>query len=176
MALEQSQEQQEQHQSPIIITRFTCTYCKQTQYKSGYFTIFKDGGMQFFCSKKCADLEKKRRQAFICAQCGKPFETLTPSHKRKYCSGTCKFNGHYNTYKNFNWCDLCNKWIKKEDSVAQTAGTTIHYHYCKYKLKKDRHVCPICKNKLRTRKKYKRSRIAVTTTRTRTEEEEEEET
>jgi hypothetical protein len=48
---------------------------------------------------------------------------------------------------------MCNEWIKKEDSVFKPAGTTIYYNNQNtYKLKRDSHYCPICKNRLRIRK------------------------
>lgn len=150
MALEQSQQQ-----SKNTVTEFTCVYCKQTAYKSGFFTITKDGILLLFCSKKCADYEKNRKQALICAYCGKSFENLSTGYKRKYCSNICNVNGHYSKYKKFNWCDMCNEWISKDDSIFKPKGSIISYvKNKKYAIKKDNYFCPICKNRLRVRNWY----------------------
>ena len=149
---------EQEHQQQQTITRFTCPYCLQTDYKSGYFTIPKEGEIQFFCSKECAEYERKRNQVFICAQCGKSFENLTASHKRKYCSRPCKLSAYYSRYKKFNWCSMCNEWIKKEDSIFKPAGTIIYHGRIKYRTKKDNHFCPICKNRLRVRNWYRKKK------------------
>jgi uncharacterized protein YbaR (Trm112 family) len=143
----------EQKQQFKSITKYTCVYCNKSNYKSGFFTILKEGGIQLFCSKECADYHKKRKQVLICQYCGRSFENKSSGYKRKYCSNICSVNAHYNKYKKFNWCGMCNEWIKKEDSVFKPAGTTIYYNNQNtYKLKRDSHYCPICKNRLRIRK------------------------
>ena len=159
-------EQEHQQQQPITITSFTCVYCNTSNNKSGFFTILREGGIQLFCSQKCADREKKRKQELICAQCGKSFETLTSANKRKYCSNGCRVNGHYSRYKKFNWCTMCNEWIKKEDSLFKPKGSAIYHGLCKYITKKDNQFCPTCKNRLRVRNWYRKKKNGNATTTT----------
>ena len=153
---------EQEHQQQQTITNYICTYCQQRAYKSGYFTIPKEGEIQFFCSKKCADYEKKRKQALICAQCGKSFETT--KNKIKYCSKSCNRSAQYSRYKKFNWCTMCNEWIKKEDSIFKPKGSTIYHGLCKYITKKDNQFCPTCKNRLRVRNWYRKNGNNTTTT------------
>ena len=140
------------------IKNFICTYCHQTRYKSGFFVILKEGGIRLFCSKECSDYDKKRKQVLICNHCGTSFENKSSGYKRKFCSNICSVNAHYNNYKKFNWCGMCNEWIRKEDSIFKPAGTTIYHLKAKYKTKRDNHYCPICHNRLRVRKWAKKKK------------------
>jgi len=135
----------------IVITKFTCAYCNQSRYKNGFFRIFKDIGMQFFCSKKCSDYAKKNTRRIICKTCGKSFINVSSAQNRKYCSRPCGRKDQPDRYKVFNWCGMCNEWIRKTESIIQPAGTaTVNG----YKTKQDNHFCPICKNRLRLGSKY----------------------
>ena len=156
----------EQEQQPITITSFICVYCNKSNNKGGFFTILREGGIQLFCSQKCADREKKRRQELICAHCGKSFETA--KNKVKYCSKSCNRSAQYSRYKKFNWCTMCNEWIKKEDSLFKPKGSAIYHGLCKYITKKDNQFCPTCKNRLRVRNWYNNRKKNGNTTRTTT--------
>jgi hypothetical protein len=73
-------------------------------------------------------------------------------HGNLYCSRDCSRKAQPALYDKFNWCDLCNKWILKEESVFNLSFKI------RYKKKKNHHCyCPRCNNELRTSKKYNRS-------------------
>ena len=150
MALEQ--QQQQQYKS---ITKFSCAYCNQSRYKSGFFRIFKDVGMKFFCSKKCSDYAKKNKRKIICKTCGKSFINLYSIKNRKYCSKPCSRKDQPDRYKVFNWCTMCNLWIKKKESIMKPAGTTTNLGY---QTKRNNYFCPICNNRLRTGSPYKKKK------------------
>ena len=159
MALEYSIQQQQQN--PLLIKSFKCAYCNQSRYKSGFFLILKNVGMQVFCSKKCADYGKKNKRRIACKVCGKSFINLTSAKNRKYCSRPCGRKDQPDRYKIFNWCDLCNEWIRKKDSIFKPIGTITNTGY---KTKQDSYFCHICNNRLRLESKYYKKKNDNTTT------------
>lgn len=144
-----------QQQQQLTINEFSCAYCHQSRYKNGFFRIFKDVGIQFFCSKKCADAEKKRKKKLICPVCGKTFENRNSIKNRKYCSKACGRKVQPDWYEKFYWCNLCNKWIPQEDSRVRKKGEK---NPSRYRLKKDHYFCPRCNNELRTSKKFNKEK------------------
>lgn len=145
---QQQQQQQQQFQTPI--TKYSCSYCHQSRYKSGFFLIFKDKGMKFYCSKKCANYGKKNKRKIICKTCGKSFINLTSLKNRKYCSKPCSRKDQPDRYKIFNWCSMCNLWIRKKESILKKPANNNNN---RYKIKRDHYCCPICNTVLRTGKK-----------------------
>jgi very-short-patch-repair endonuclease len=80
--------------------------------------VKKGGGK--FCSKKCADLGKRKRVKRICLSCGKEFEVIECLVKEgygKFCSGKC--HAKYMRKRVRKVCEVCGKEFEVEKGRAE---------------------------------------------------------
>lgn len=147
------QQQQQQQQSQLQVS---CEECKQPIKKRGTFYIINNEIKYFHIDTCKKTYNKKNRHIVTCARCSKQV-TIYPSEYKKiiskkwkfYCSNKCQYRqkGDFSLYDKYNFCDKCEKWILKEDSILRKKGSKGVNSW--YTTKMNIYRCPQCNNRLR---------------------------
>lgn len=139
-------------------TKFTkvtgiCIYCGSAYKKSR--------NTQKYCSTKCY----KESREIECLVCHKRIKgrKIKGVQTKKYCSRTCssynaKGKPKIGKYSKHGYCEVCLKWIPKQDSILKPKGTQILIGWRHYTLKKDNFYCNICKSRLVIKKRKTKTR------------------
>lgn len=129
-------------------------------------------GFGRYCSRKCADLGRRKRKLFGCKKCGKQFEKwdkLTKFRNVVYCSWKCRYGRKKPKIKTIQFCIICNKKVissskrkycsqecmskgygGKKNPCWRNGSSKIPYDYKftdELKLfirKRDKHKCQLC--------------------------------
>src|SRR5919107_1041073 len=111
---------------------FYCSYCDKLIEGIGLF-YYVDSNTFYFDHYRCRykfklrydTILKKRllqlKRTKLCPCCTTTFIAITD--RGKYCSNKCARKMRPKRYTTKNWCDNCNEWILKTDSIFVPKGT-----------------------------------------------------